>query len=320
MNSFKKYFNNIKKYHIIKQLTGNLGKVVEDDEKITCYVKESKLKKKAFCYAVSLSGINENQKNYELVKAFQLDKPVCYILDGINLKKDDRIYHIFGKHNCEIIIKNCNFESDMTAKIKVDGKCTLDNTNITAYLTLEIDANDLTIKNMDSDNIKIYSSYPHISFGADNKIEIINSNIRYQNKNIFISAMNKINVVNSKIVGKQIGCYSNTINADESSSLIATDKVKLHTNNFNSINIDAPTIDLNGEEMSNEKKSVTLKQITKPLTLKRLELVNLLKKVKTQCENIISEKNSKYQKELSEKVSKYQEELKAQPISKVLKK
>ena len=104
-------------------------------------------------------------------------------------------------------------------------------------------------------------------------------------------------------------CKSNTINADEKSSLTATDKVNLQTDNFNSININAPTIVLNGEETSNEKKSVVLKKITEPLSLKRLELVNLLKKIKTQCENI----NEK-------KVLEYEEQLSVQPVSKVLKK
>ena len=79
--------------------------------------------------------------------------------------------------------------------------------------------------------------------------------------------------------------------------------------NFNSININAPTIVLNGEETSNEKKSVVLKKITEPLSLKRLELVNLLKKVKTQCENINEEK-----------VLEYEEQINVQPVSKVLKK
>ena len=93
------------------------------------------------------------------------------------------------------------------------------------------------------------------------------------------------------------------------SSLIATDKVNLQIDTFDSININAPTIVLNGEEISNEKKSVVFKKITEPLALKRLELVNLLKKVKTQCENINSEK-----------VLEYQEELNVQQVSKVLKK
>ena len=44
MNTFKKALYNITRPSAMKYLTGNLGKVVEDDEKITCYVKRSKVK------------------------------------------------------------------------------------------------------------------------------------------------------------------------------------------------------------------------------------------------------------------------------------
>ena len=109
--------------------------------------------------------------------------------------------------------------------------------------------------------------------------------------------------------GKEVECKASTINADKKSSLIATDKVNLQIDTFDSININAPTIVLNGDETANEKKSIVLQKITEPLALKRLELVNLLKRVKNECESINSEK-----------VSEYKEELDVQPISKVLKK
>ena len=95
---------------------------------------------------------------------------------------------------------------------------------------------------------------------------------------------------------------------DERSSLTATDKVALKTNDFNPININAPIIVLNGEELVNDKGKVVFRKITDPLSLKRLELVNLLKRVKSECESINSEK-----------VSEYKEELDIQPVSKVLK-
>lgn len=57
------------------------------------------------------------------------------------------------------------------------------------------------------------------------------------------------------------------------------------------------------------KEICCIKKITEPLSLKRLELVNILKKVKTQCENINEEK-----------VLEYEEQINVQPVSKVLKK
>ena len=302
---FKKVLYNATRPYAMKYLTGHLGKVVEDDEKITCYVKRSKIKKNKYHYSIACFGIGDAQK--KVAKAFKLNKPICYVIDGIDSKKH-RVY-IFGYNNCEVIIKNCNFGLDLC--LHVNGKCTLDNTNITTFSYLSIGANELVIKNMDSEQINAISCESNIYFGADNKIDVINSNIGSQKKDINISfiATNELNIFNSKIVGKEVECKSSTINADEKSSLIATDNVNLQTDNFNSININAPTIVLNGEETSNEKKSVVLQKITEPLALKRLELVNLLKKVKTQCEKINSEK-----------VLKYQEKLNFQPVSKVLKK
>ena len=162
---------------------------------------------------------------------------------------------------------------------------------------------------MDSDQIKVINPKSDIGFGANNRIDVIDSNIGNKNIKFSFLATNELNIVNSKIIGNEVECKSKTINADERSSLIAKDKVNLQIDNFNSININAPTIILNGEETSNEKKSIVLQKITEPLTLKRLELVNLLKKIKSQCKNISCEK-----------VLEYEEQLKVQPISKTLKK
>ena len=46
MNKFKRILYDVTRPYAKNYLTGNLGKVVEDDEKITCYVKKVKLKRK----------------------------------------------------------------------------------------------------------------------------------------------------------------------------------------------------------------------------------------------------------------------------------
>lgn len=305
MNKFKKALYDVTRIYAKRYLTGNLGKVVEEDEKITCYVKRSKIKKKDYHYTIACFGIGEEQE--KVAKAFKLNKPICYVIDSIDLKKH-KVY-IFGYNNCEVIIKNCNFGLDL--HIHVNGKCTLDNTNITTFSYLSIGANELVIKNMDSEQIRVVSSESNIGFGANDKIDVIDSNVGNKKKNIKVSftATNGLNIANSSITGKEVECESSVINVDESSSLTATDKVALKANDFNPININAPIIVLNGEEIANEKETVVFKKITDPLLLKRLELVNLLKRVKNECESINSEK-----------VSEYKEELDVQPISKVLKK
>lgn len=306
MNKFKKILYDVTRPYAKNYLTNNLGKVVEDDEKITCYVKKSKVKKKDYNYTIACFGIGENEDRKKIAKAYKLDKPICYVIDGLELNKHK--VHIFGYNDCEVIIKNCSFGLDLC--VHVNGKCTLDNIDIKTFSYLSISANELVIKNMSSDQIEVISPKSHISFCADDKIDVIDSNIGNKKKNIKVSftATNGLNIANSSITGKEVECESSIINVDENSSLTATDKVALKTNDFNPININAPIIVLNGEEIANEKETVVFKKITDPLSLKRLELVNLLKRVKIECESINSEK-----------VFEYKEELDAQPISKVLK-
>jgi len=304
MNKFKKILYNITRPYAKKYLTGHLGKVVEDDEKITCYVKRSKVKKKDYHYTIACLGIGKNRE--KVAKVYKMNKPICYVIDGLKFKKHQ--VYIFGYNNCEVIIKNCDF--GLNVHIHVNGKCTLDNTNITTFSYLTIGANDLVIKNMDSEHLRVTSYESNIYFGADNRVDIIDSNFCNQSRTINLSflATNELNIINSNIRGSQVECQSKTINADKKSSLIGKDKVILKSDDFNAINIKAPIIVLNGEEIENKNKSIILKKVTDSLTLKRLELVNLLKKFRNECKKINSDK-----------VLEYQEELDAHPISKVLK-
>ena len=274
MNKFKKAIYDVTRIYAKNYLTGNLGKVVEDDEKITCYVKRNKIKYMIHCFGV-------RKKHKEIAENYKLNKPISYVIDGFEIKKYGA--GIYGHNGCEVIIKNCNFKYGVN--IHVDGNCTLDNVKLMAYFQQMISANNLILKDVNIELIKVSGSEIGINFGAKDKIDVIDSIIGTENKKSKISflASNEINVINSKICGKKIECDSKRINADEKSSLIATDKVTLKTDNFTPININAPTIVLNEEEISIEKKSILLKKVTDSLTLKRLELVNTLKKIKKEC-------------------------------------
>ena len=161
---------------------------------------------------------------------------------------------------------------------------------------------------MDSSKIGTINPKADILFAAKDKIEVIDSNIGNQKENIIITlrATNKLNLINSNIVGNKLECKSNEITTDKQSSLVAVDKIILQINNFNPININAPTIVLNKEEISN--KSTEIKRVTDPLTKKRLELINILKQAKIQCESINSQK-----------VLESEEELNSRPVSRILK-
>ena len=99
MNKLKKIVYTFARNHATNYITGNLGKVVEDDEKITCYVRRNKVKKKN--YTIACFGIGKKQK--EIAEAYKLNKPICYLIDSIKLKKHKA--YIFKYNNTKIIIK-----------------------------------------------------------------------------------------------------------------------------------------------------------------------------------------------------------------------
>lgn len=305
-NIISKKFFNIIRNRVAIYLTGNLGKVVEDEEKITCYIKKNRCKKEKYNYTIACFGITK--KNQELAEKYHLNKPICYIIDGIAFE-DDKV-NIFGYNDCEVIIRNCTF--DMGLHIHVQGKCTLEKTFIREFHTLSISANELLIRNMDIRNQLILAGVKlHIMLGANEKLEINNSYIgkTKEKTKVSISAPKQIEIYNSKISGDVIECESDKIISGKKSTIEATEKVNLRMNEYYQINITSPSIDYNGNTIDTENKPVTLKRTKDGLKVKRFELINLLKKIKNQCE----ENNQ-------QKIDEYRESLSKEHISRVLKK
>lgn len=287
-----------------KILTHDLGKVVEDDKKLICYVDKSKVKTDKYQSSIACFGIAEKWK--KIAKAYNLNKQICYVIDGFEFKEKTHIYSYFDS---EVIIKNCNFKKGVY--IHTDNKCTIDNTNFAFFSYGTIKAKNLIIKNMKDDQIELLGTDCNIYFKADERINIIDSSINTNSNNgtvftYFVAPL--INIINSQIKSQLIECKALNTITDENSSLTATVIISLETDDFNSINITAPTILLNNEEISKENDSIILKKITNKLTLKRHELIRTLKNVKKEC----IRKNS-------ERLSKYKSELESQPIGKTLK-
>ena len=302
--SNKKNFKIIRNY-VAQYITGNLGKIVENEEKITCYIKKNRCKKEKYNYTIACFGITK--KNQELAEKYNLNKPICYVIDGIEFDKDE--VNIFGYDNCEVIIRNCTF--DMGLHIRIHGKCTLDNTFIREFHKLLINANELLIKNMDIRNHLVLAGIKlHIILGASEKLEINNSYIgkTKEKTKVSIIAPKQIEIYNSKISGDVVECESDKIISGKKSTIEATEKVNLRINEYYQINITSPNIDYNGNNIDTENKSVILKKTKDPLKIKRFELIELLKRIKTQCEEI----NQKKLYEHSDNLSK-------EPISRVLK-
>ena len=297
MNIISKTFYNITRNYAKRFLTGNLGKVVEDEEKLTCYVKKNKIRSRNYCYTIACFGITRNLKKF--YEIYKLNKSICYIIDDIDFRNHK--VNIFGYGGCEIIIKDCNFEYG--SFIHVDGKCTVEDTTITECNSLLIESKNLIIKNMDIENqFSLANSDLKIKISATDNLEIINSNIGKENNRTEVGLYaNNIKIIDSKISGDYIKCNSKNINVDNSSTLISDNKVELKTDNFNSINIKSPLVLLNDEKISNEKDSIKIEKVTNPLLLNRIELIKILKFIKEKCECINVKETQKYQEYLNNK-------------------
>lgn len=300
----KKLFNLNRKLIKIK-ITNNLGKIVETDDKIICYVKKYKCKKERFNYTIACHGIRKKDK--DLVKKYNLNKPICYVIDGLKFE-DDKV-NIWGYNNCEVIIKNCHFGFGLN--MHINGKCTLENTYIRDFSYLSLSATDLIVKNMDISNQLKYSDLNlRIILAADNKLEINNSSIgkTKEKTNVTLLAPKQIEIYNSKIAGDVVECESPKIIAGKKSSIEAKDKVDLQVKDFYEINIISPIINYNDKTIDNNKP-ITLKKVTNELDLKQIELIELLKEIKKEIE-INNQKD----------IEEYTTNLEKQPIIKRLKK
>ena len=307
-NAIVKKLSNFVRNLIIIDITGNLGKIVEDEDKITCYVKKSKCKKERYRYNITCNGISK--KNKELAKKYNINKPICYVLDDIEFKKNG--IYIFGYNNCEIIIKNCTFDLNLNLDINVNGKCTIENNIIKPYMMLSIGANELIIKDMDISNpLKLASVDLNIILGADNKLEINNSFIGKikERTDVSLYCPKQIEIYNSKISGEVVECKSQKLISGKKSTIEGNKKVGLNTDDFYHINITSPIINYNGTIIDNENKPITLKTTKDELKIKRFELIKLLKEIKIECD-----------KSNKDKIEEYSDYLNKEEIIKVLKK
>lgn len=305
MKKVKRMIYGIARNSLKNRITNNLGTVVETEDQIICYVKKSKIpKKNSFNWNIPCFGISRERK--ELLEKYNLNKKIIYIFSDISFDKNK--LNIFGYNNCNVILKDCDFKWGLF--IHVRGDCIIDNCNITAFDSLFIGADDLTIKNIDLSD-EVYGCYGfRILFGASEKMNIVNCNFGNNKKRVHIDLMSneEINIDNSSIYGDDIEIKSDKISIKDS-KIDSSKKVIIDSKENNSFSVISPVVIYNGVEITNCNRLINLEQKSLNLHLKRLELLETLKKIRNNCE------------ELNEiKLTKYKDKLNSDSVSKVLKK
>ena len=311
----KNMLYNIAKNYVMKKITNYLGKVIEEDDRIVCYVNKNICESSPYSYTIACYGIGDNNK--EIADAYKINKPIYYVLDNIDFHK--KHVYIYGYDNCNVIIKNCNFNYGIN--ISVNGECLLENTYIRPFHRLLLNANVLTLKNIDIQNEFKYTGGLNIGIGADSQLNIINSNFGRLNEQTNISLLsgkiltlidskiagdniecrtdNVLLVYNSQLFGKDLNFSTNNLVTHGDSLINANNEFYLNTNSFNPIKVISPFIILNDKIIESNNKLIELKEINDPLSIKRLELIDALKYIKSNVENNNLDEINKFKNELA---------------------
>lgn len=237
----------------LKILTGNLGRVIEKKDKIICYVDKENENKKI----IELFNSKSN-KNLEISRLYEINKPIYYIFDSLNFNYTT---NILGYDNVRVIMNNCNFINGEYL-IEINGKCRIDSCRFTGILDI------------DSNNLKIINSYLngtgnrfliHSLYGlniSDTKIDVCDSlflfiksdNISFGNVNIngrgvdieaFNLDISKDSIINSE--STSIRCLESNMSMDNiknSKTYSYCDSNSWHTQNISDYDLKEKRIKL----------------------------------------------------------------------------
>ncbi len=118
----------------------------------------------------------------------------------------------------------------------------------------------------------------------------------------------KLSFCHSRVIGKKVICSADTIIADDSSLLGASEEVNLTTKDFSPVRIVSPKVILNDSEVLHNDKLFVLKKLSEQLRIRRITLLGILNQISMRCQ----ENNSR-------KVLEYQQRLDNTSVGKVLK-
>ena len=201
--SLKEKLVEIIRNYIKKEITGNLGSVVEEDDKLICFVNKENFKDfETYCpcdcstdVTYYIDCVDFKEKYAQLVEKYNLNKQIVYVFDKLEFYSK---VEIRCNKNSEIQVQNCKFTKKL--KIETIGDCTLINTFIASSTIIK--AKNLRMSGMD-----FFPVHHHrrtcIEFIIEDLIDVRNSNIGVVNPSLdvyHISLQSKlINISNSTL-------------------------------------------------------------------------------------------------------------------------
>ena len=315
-----KIYNEARSAYLRKSIC-NIGRIVETDDKIICYVEQEALDKykgNKPIYDLSLRGMNVVTDGIrETTEAFGLDKDVEYIFDGI--KFDSALK--FTSTWCDVTFKNCTFEKNIGIiwgkNITFENNKYKDHCDVYFYGNCFLSAGvikKLTFINETFVNSSILSEYAHSkpAFGMKidaREVEFIDSVVVCQNTGGIKIDAEQTKLENSAFIGKDIDIKSTSI---KSSDTVITGKESVTIQNSNCDfdgEVKSKMIVYNGIELSaksDEKVKVDVDEVK--LRCQREKVIQELRRIRDYC-LLVNE----------EKIQKVRDELNSDTVSKVLK-
>lgn len=249
-------------------ITGDLGKVIEEEDRLVCYVDKRVQKMKR----IELYNTSSNRNKF-----CQIKKPLYYVFSFLDF---DKSAEIIGYDNVDVIFENCNLGNN----IVINGDCTINNCEIDS-LWLGIYAKKLRVNNCNINCIN--------SIKISTSKELYMNDVNINSKNDFIKLSSRIDSLFNDVYLKGNGIL-NIISPYIifENSYFSSDIIRITSTDFNNVEVNASNVICNDKKIGNGDLIIS-NEVT-PLSKERNNLVNVLNKVKSAAEKINAEeiKNS----------------------------
>lgn len=296
----KKSYEKLRQEYLKSTIT-NIGRIVEEEDKIICYVDQKSLEKykgNKPIYELKLYGMNQVTDGIkEKVKEFGLDKPVYYIFDGINFNTAVKL----ASRWATIVFKNCTFNKGINVlwsnNIVFESNKYIDWANIYFYSDIFMNINRVEKLTFINENfVNSFEEKKHIQANFGMRLNAKRLNIT---NCIFGDATTTwINIIseetrlyNSNLKAKEIHLNSESIKS-ENSTFMASDGIEIDNQNsdFNSI-VYAPIVFYNGIVLEGKNNNVhEVNSANALLNDARKEFLTKLYEVYNQCRYINNQK------------------------------
>lgn len=295
-NIIRNALNN-KRYEMLRKkamnrITWHLGNVVETKDELICYINLKNVNRDSISVSICIPGVHEQHK--KLAFEYNLTKPIRYVLDGFETKKQVSIHNYCDE--VVLDIKNCKFLGTVF-DLKSRGKCSISDSNIRTYSMLNLIGNDLTIN-----NLKIYTIADNFTtmIAGDDKLDINRLVLKRhfsKKANLYVYSKGVVNISNTSLEFDNVDIDAKDIRSEDNSKIVVRDNIIIENNaKTDNLRIESPKLIYNGMTIDSVEINTTLT----PLLLKKLELAETLKKVAEKIDKTNQTLIDSYKKNLEE--------------------